>query len=985
MADKKKAGVSVVPEFVAGEQPTADKFNAIGVQLERAASELEKAVGDVWGESWPYTDSDPTRMNLPTGRKMNDYGAVSGVDSGDGADGAFLDIANIGRLIGPSSNLNPHILTNFGSHDSPIFEVEIKNEKLDTTFNGYTDGTMVGLAFGIRQYQLRYRPSDTAALTFSGAGATVFMTRKSNHAGVENIGDWHCDNTGLLTSKDRLNGDTVYVTYKTKPVQWGTGSGVQGSTFNVIPDPNQIFNGGSGCTATLFGDSYIVSLPVATYGKMNEPETGVDLDEMDINYNKQLRLPVVLQENFSTGDTIPEGFLYIRDNATNKIYNDAIYIYNNSTQIEVKNVTLDTTSSFSIITIGSTITGAIQDLRWKANHHRHDGTYGEPPIHIKDIIGIHSAGGYTENDVDIVVHSKHRGNWMPQYLSRSGYIAADSKLNDGNAMRGDLVMGRYNKAAGDSVNKSDSSSALTGEDSFCILFGGRPDTADPVAEHNKYAPAIYMKQGCLTVQGSGGYSVSDIRGPGSLNLHGLGNLTIEAGSSKWKDTAEFYHSDSHPSGSATSHLRLSSTGTIYSSARTSYKARALEGSMDLRSASSAELRSLGGHAKLTSDIGVAKVSAGTQAQIFANNAIFVKSTSGKVELESGNGKHIVMKCGDPGTNGMVQIVSSDDIGEDYFQGLSIAPEESTLYAGTSFQVRYARHSKSLAVLDDRTSWDAEESQQSGSILRLHSNKATNNVGYSRVVWANFTCEGGESQDPGDWWGGEAEGEFTHNSSVGMIASYPRTASWAGGESVTGQFSMIWSLSAEGSGGGAMLDGVGSPGAGRAYNGAVVYISGGNDFGEYFIPGDVEEWNEPTHAIWKYNENNRIDNTLDRHTMGLPESTVVYVRDGKFWKNGPGLARFVTQSAMVAGNGLPDIMNQAYEILSFIGQLDCLVQGTVKQGDYILPGPDNMAIAIDPDEITFSEYRKVMGTVIDEPELWIQDPHISVCLVAVGVK
>jgi hypothetical protein len=72
MADKKKAGVSVVPTFVAGEQPTADKFNAIGVQLQRAASELEKAVGDVWGESWPYSATDSTKLTLPYGRNLTD-------------------------------------------------------------------------------------------------------------------------------------------------------------------------------------------------------------------------------------------------------------------------------------------------------------------------------------------------------------------------------------------------------------------------------------------------------------------------------------------------------------------------------------------------------------------------------------------------------------------------------------------------------------------------------------------------------------------------------------------------------------------------------------------------------------------------------------------------------------------------------------------------------------------------------------------------
>ena len=56
---------------------------------------------------------------------------------------------------------------------------------------------------------------------------------------------------------------TLQLVMKTVPIAWGTGPDVPGSTYNVIPDPNQTANSGPQCTASVSGDGYVVTLPTA--------------------------------------------------------------------------------------------------------------------------------------------------------------------------------------------------------------------------------------------------------------------------------------------------------------------------------------------------------------------------------------------------------------------------------------------------------------------------------------------------------------------------------------------------------------------------------------------------------------------------------------------------------------------------------------------------------------------------------------------------
>ena len=162
-------------------------------------------------------------------------------------------------------------------------------------------------------------------------------------------------------------------------------------------------------------------------------------------------------------------------------------------------------------------------------------------------------------------------------------------------------------------------------------------------------------------------------------------------------------------------------------------------------------------------------------------------------------------------------------------------------------------------------------------------------------------------------------------------------------------------------------------AGSASTAFVQYLSGGADYGEWLCCGDIAEWTD-------YRDYN--SDITDR--MGLPEGLIVYVREGKFWRSGSGTPMVVTQSAMVVGNmkeGEHDPI--CCEVLSFIGQIQVATLGPVKSGDYLIPSADdpNLAVAVDPDECTFAQYRSAVGTA------WASNDseELKLVLCAIGKK
>ena len=120
MADKKKSGITVMPEFVDGEQPTAYKFNTIGAQVIRASYNLELSVGDLWDQSYPYSSVSPARLSADL---IVDYNANASPRV-SGSKGRRLSIPNIGRVLGPSSFLNPIQLSYHTTDGTNLVAVE---------------------------------------------------------------------------------------------------------------------------------------------------------------------------------------------------------------------------------------------------------------------------------------------------------------------------------------------------------------------------------------------------------------------------------------------------------------------------------------------------------------------------------------------------------------------------------------------------------------------------------------------------------------------------------------------------------------------------------------------------------------------------------------------------------------------------------------------------------------------------------------------
>ncbi len=405
MADKLAPGIAVTPTFTDGESPSSAKLGSISAQMKFAAQQLELAVGDAHGQSWPYLPANTTKLTRPWGRdRLADTALTTAGDR-------LPDIVNLSRLIGPASNLNPRTL----SAGNTITET---------------------VPTGRHEFSLRRNP--TTSPVFSDS--TVFATPTSG--ALDTDGKYNVDSKGRIFTALPTAGGTV--TYDTVPFREAGAMGYQGATFNVIPDTNQLTAGGLGLS---FGvpdaqGRRLATLPLATHQQSNYDGDSIVLTSADPNFNVQLELPRVLSDSLVTGDEIPEGFLFIKNYTTGEVYETATYLYNSSTTVLMGGVdiTAEITAGdlFSVITVGTDITTSIDDLRVKSNH-THDRTFGEPLIGIEDIADVlryaGESGRFERSDTD--------SNFMPQYLHRDGHRTGfdDANSNDGNAMRGDLLIG----------------------------------------------------------------------------------------------------------------------------------------------------------------------------------------------------------------------------------------------------------------------------------------------------------------------------------------------------------------------------------------------------------------------------------------------------------------------------------------------------------------------------------------------------------------
>lgn len=429
MADKLKAGIAVKTVFVDGEIIRAAKLNALSTQLEGATRKLEAAIGDIHSESYPYSTLTSTELSLACGRDI-----VTG-DALPGAPNRPLDIVTLGRLIGPASNLNPaHIGSRELTEDVPV---------------------------GVYSWSLRFPPDNISAVTFTNT--TIFNSQKATPQELIAAGDYYIDSYGrVFTISETLAGTVSYI--YTPSLRDG-GNTYQDSSFNVIPDINQLIAGDGCVVGAVNSDGWrLVVLPVVTHFQYDESLSSTELTEADLLYNQQLTLPKILTENWTVGEVIPGGFLYLKNYTKNKVYKSATYYYNSPTSFYIggEDITDDVNAEdhFCVLTVGTDITTSINDLRKKL-YHSHNRSFGEPLIDIKTLDNNYAEAGNS----GLYVPSEIPGNHFAQYLHRDGYTdSPDKNINDENVLRGDLGIGAQ-------ANAGENTTAIA--ESYKVRFFGQ--------------------------------------------------------------------------------------------------------------------------------------------------------------------------------------------------------------------------------------------------------------------------------------------------------------------------------------------------------------------------------------------------------------------------------------------------------------------------------------------------------------------------------
>jgi hypothetical protein len=875
MADKLFPTVAAVPEFVAGETPQADKITVIGAQLRWAAEQLEKAVGDLHGVSYPYSPVNSAYLSMPRG-----VSPTLGTLFGSG-DGRSLDIANLARLVGPASNLNP-------------YEVP-----------GSTSVTE-SIAAGVHEIALRFKPISTTNPVFSDStGAFVHQVLTTD--ALVAAGDYMVTAEGKVFTFTATVSSTV--TYDYNSLWAAGGRNASHQTFNVIPDPSQLDGGGAGCTVSpaVLG-KYTVTTPAATHQQTDVSLVGSALTAADPNYNVQIPLPYQLTNNYFTGDEIPQGFIYLKNASTNKTYEHGTYYYVDQYSVEVESVDLDdgiaAGNTWQLVTVGSDITSSIDDLRIKSGH-SHNRLLGDSFVDYLGISGhlaaLPPSGWYGPSNVD--------GNFAPQYLHRDGYQAGDLGAADRGVMRGDLVMGDSTASPG---------SYATGlGDSFRLYFG-------PTA------------RGCYLYRTAA--NLLHVNGDGML-LSADNTITQVAGLD-WTVTAAI-----NASIVALGNVVIDATaGSMTQTAGTSWSATS--------SAGSAVVESTGGNAVL-------------------------RSTDSFTVIDGPN-----------------DGVSTDDVLirlPNYLQGSQLKIFEGT---GTT---RAPIVTDSLVAIRGET---GHATNDLACVLSVenHTSTAVDTESIIDLRFVDATTPANPVVDKDKHFL-----RFLEGTGAGRVCGGVRgtEVTGPGNISTTAAFAVFPDTNpfAYGQGGATLLplptvppyiglrvDGIAATSEAvpipfdTADEGNVQFYSGAADFGEWLECGDLRDFYSP-----------ETDEDYDRlvaackkaGNAGLTEGRVVWVRDQKFYASGPGTPMVVTKRAALCGNSHQQERSEGRgQAISFCGQVPVLVDGPCKDGDLLVPVQDQgYCIAVDPDEISFDNYRKAIGTA------WGTDPADGPKKItcAVGIK
>lgn len=490
MADKLHTLTSNIIRFSAGEKPSADKFNAANEYFARSLRDISKAIGDIRDQGYPHV-SDANKYTHLTGA-WNPYEPKP--------EGRPLDIANLARLIGPASNLNPKML----KFDKPVVE---------------------SISGSVMEYTLAY-PYSSGFFVVGGDGVIFERVETDYFTGTN---QFRVSNGIIYFSNTTPGGVNRSLVYETSSEGIFGGPNYEGASFNVIPDPNQP-NKLSVVALANEVNAYSIDL-----GNCTHQQSGIrskdslllsSLNAGEFNNGVELKLPGWMWEKdpprFENGDSIPEGFLVVKNLTTNEVYQNANYYFISPTEIHIKGVSLCVDHEFCVITVGTDITTSIDDLRNKLHLHKHDGSFGEGRVSIKSLID-----KFSEYSSVVYGESSIPNNHFPMYLHRSGFLP-DSNFNNGNnAMLGVLLMGAIsfnslNPIVNTVIKNSPTLETTEGYESQHIWFTSpdceiyREDSADLKITNSNYK-AINVEAGGVNLEAVYGIN---LRTPKTLEENG---------------------------------------------------------------------------------------------------------------------------------------------------------------------------------------------------------------------------------------------------------------------------------------------------------------------------------------------------------------------------------------------------------------------------------------------------------------------------------
>jgi hypothetical protein len=303
---------------------------------------------------------------------------------------------------------------------------------------------------------------DAAGWTIGSPGvgyvdlSATYTTRVNNISDLNANSEYHVSDDGLITLWRPLASNEAFKITYTCDTIWDS---YDGATLNIIPDFSQT---GNLCTVASVGSGqYDVTLPITTKRRgrtINSISTTLfpwtiyttdNNDSITDGMNSyQAVLPLSLTNNLSSGDTIPEGSIYLWDSTANQILSEGTYTYRATNQVRVSGLKLNTGGGrYRLVIPGTELSPIVSQMRenlyWQDHSGRllSDGTHLGNRISHSDLLNLIDEGDGTDPTYYPSTLGPTR-NPHPMYLHRNGDYTDGGVAagNRNNAMRGTLVI-----------------------------------------------------------------------------------------------------------------------------------------------------------------------------------------------------------------------------------------------------------------------------------------------------------------------------------------------------------------------------------------------------------------------------------------------------------------------------------------------------------------------------------------------------------------